>query len=64
MLGLDGFRVPEVAETSDQPVITEETTAKDGEVSTVWYSRGRRIIGDRWTSGDLACFGPPASLRC
>lgn len=60
VLGLDGFRVLELAESPDELVVTIETTA-----TTTGYSacRTRALAHERKTIAirDLACFGRPDS---
>ncbi len=62
LLGLDGFRVLEVAEAPDEVVITVETTA---EVVGCERCGTRAEAQDRMSIDirDLACFGRPARLR-
>jgi transposase len=62
MLGLDGFRVLEVAETPDELTITVETTTTiEGcrRCGTRAEAHDRRPVEVR----DLACFGRPVRLR-
>jgi transposase len=62
LLGLDGFRVLEVAEDSDELVITVETTTViEGcrRCGTRAVAHDRRPVDIR----DLACFGRPVRLR-
>ena len=61
LLGLDGFRVLEVAETSDELVVTIETTvtvAGCAACGTRAEAQDRMAVEVR----DLACFGRPARL--
>lgn len=61
LLGLDGFRVLEVHEATDEVVITIETTA-----AIAWCGAcgARAEVHDRMPIEvrDLACFGRPARL--
>lgn len=62
LLGLDGFRVLEVAETADELTVTVETTATVVGCSRCGIraeSHDRRPVEVR----DLACFGRPVRLR-
>lgn len=61
MLGLDGFRVLEVAEAADELVVTIETTA---DVVGCASCGVRAVAHDRMPIAirDLACFGRPARL--
>jgi hypothetical protein len=61
LLGLDGFRVLDVSEGSDELVVTIETTADVvgcGACGTRAEAQDRKAIDIR----DLACFGRPARL--
>jgi transposase len=61
LLGLDGFRVLEVAENTDELVVTVETTADFvgcGRCGTRAEAKDRLRVAVR----DLACFGRPARL--
>ncbi len=61
LLGLDGFRVLEVAETPDEVVVDIETTTDSvgcGECGTRAVAHERRSVAIR----DLSCFGRPARL--
>lgn len=62
MLGLDGFRVVEVAETLDELVITIETTTT---ILGCVRCGARAVAHDRRATDvrDLACFGRPVRLR-
>ncbi len=61
-MGLDGFRVLDVNEGSDELVVTIETSADVvgcGACGTRAEAHDRKAIDIR----DLACFGRPARLR-
>lgn len=62
LLGLDGFRVLDVAEGPDELVVTIESTA---DVVACWRCGVRAEAQDRMTIDirDLTCFGRPARLR-
>jgi transposase len=62
LLGLDGFRVLEVSESTDELTVVIETTATVvgcGRCATRAEAQDRMAVDHR----DLSCFGRPARLR-